>query len=248
MFKRKCRSFAFHRVRVLLISIQIDMRCICNHTDLLMQWIPTDIEAVVHQSRALFCSEGSTSTWMGHHAGRSLHTTRHVSSESQDPEAKQGNTTSSTGFGSIPAQAKSLGLLGVLPFWMLSPPVVSHLPIIQAALGISASDCATLQLSYGATILSFLGGVHWGLAMTSLTPLKATGERYIWSVVPCLAGFPTLVIPSEQAAAVQAALLGVVYVADRSWARRGGLPPWYMTLRGPLTVLAASGLAMTAVA
>lgn len=45
---------------------------------------------------------------------------------------------------------------------------------------------------------------------------------------------------------LQAALLGVVYAVDRSWAKRGLLPPWYMKLRTPLTLLAASGLAMTA--
>lgn len=44
----------------------------------------------------------------------------------------------------------------------------------------------------------------------------------------------------------QAVLLAAVYFVDRSWAKRGLLPPWYMKMRLPLTVLAASGLAMTA--
>ena len=68
----------------------------------------------------------------------------------------------------------------------------------------------------------------------------------MWSVMPCLMGWPTLALPPAQAAGVQAALLGGVYLVDRAWARRGLLPPWYMALRTPLTVLAAGGLAVTA--
>lgn len=109
------------------------------------------------------------------------------------------------------------------------------------------TDFGKLQVSYGATILSFLGGVHWGLAMTTLTPLKFTAERYIWSVCPCLAAFPTMILPVQQAAAIQAALVGLVYMTDRSWAGRGGLPGWYMRLRGPLSLVAGTSLALTAI-
>lgn len=83
--------------------------------------------------------------------------------------------------------------------------------------------------------------------MTTLTPMKYTAERYLWSVCPCLLAFPTTILPLPQAAAIQAALVGVVYMTDRSWSKRGGLPPWYMkTLRGPLSFLAGSGLLLTA--
>ena len=44
----------------------------------------------------------------------------------------------------------------------------------------------------------------------------------------------------------QAALLGVVYLVDRSWAAKGLLPPWYLRMRLPLTTLAAGGLVLTA--
>lgn len=58
--------------------------------------------------------------------------------------------------------------------------------------------------------------------------------------------WPTLAMPLEQGAGIQAALLALVYTVDRSWAKRGLLPPWYMSLRTPLTVLAAGGLGVTA--
>lgn len=175
-----------------------------------------------------------------------------------------------------PSHAKVLGFLGAIPFIALSTPVVDQVgpitvhcpnvhtvpshspnrstipltaqfPVISSLTGIPEGDFGKLQVSYGATILSFLGGVHWGLAMTTLTPLKFTAERYIWSVCPCLAAFPTMILPVQQAAAIQAALIGLVYMTDRSWAKRGGLPLWYMkTLRGPLSLVAGTSLILTA--
>jgi len=141
-----------------------------------------------------------------------------------------------------PTIARNLGYLGALPFWGLSPLAYASLE----AFSLSASEAGTLQIAYGATILSFLGGVHWGLAMTSITPLKSLNERFLWSVMPCLMAWPTLILPTEHGAAVQACLLGFVYFVDLSWAKRGGFPKWYMNLRRSLTVLACSGLTVTA--
>lgn len=41
-------------------------------------------------------------------------------------------------------------------------------------------------------------------------------------------------------------LLGMVYMVDRAWAKKGLLPPWYLKMRLPLTTLAAAGLLLTA--
>lgn len=62
------------------------------------------------------------------------------------------------------------------------------------------------QIGYGATILSFLGGVHWGLAMTNVGGQLGTrmvDQRYMWSVLPCLMAWPTIAMPVPQAAAIQ---------------------------------------------
>lgn len=158
------------------------------------------------------------------------------------------NAKSSIGhdLSSVPSLIKVLGFGGALPFFICSPMVADVLGL-EALLGVSASQAGMLQVGYGATIISFLGGVHWGLAMTNLTPMKLTGQRYLWSVMPCLMAWPTLggmTVP--HAAGTQAALLALVYLVDRGWYRRGGLPPWYMALRLPLTGLAIGGLALTA--
>ena len=68
------------------------------------------------------------------------------------------------------------------------------------------ANAGLLQVGYGATILSFLGGVHWGLAMTNVggTLAAQMGEqRYLWSVLPCLMAWPTVAMPVPQAAGIQ---------------------------------------------
>lgn len=37
-----------------------------------------------------------------------------------------------------------------------------------------------------------------------------------------------------------------MYFVDRSWAGKGLLPPWYINMRLPLTLMAVGGLALTA--
>lgn len=146
----------------------------------------------------------------------------------------------------VPGIVRALGYGGVIPFLALSPPIAEHLPLhlLDDALAASAG---TLQIAYGCGILSFLGGVHWGLAMVpNLGGAGLRSERYLWSVLPCLMAWPTVAMPVAQGAGIQAALLGLVFFVDRAWAQKGLLPPWYLSMRLSLTVLAAGGLALTA--
>ena len=50
---------------------------------------------------------------------------------------------------------------GVIPFIAFSPAVAGALPLPADLV----QNAALLQLGYGASIASFLGGVHWGMAM-----------------------------------------------------------------------------------
>jgi Protein of unknown function (DUF3429) len=65
---------------------------------------------------------------------------------------------------------------GVIPFIALSPPIAAVLPLPADVV----QHAALLQLGYGATILSFLGGVHWGIALVAETPgAFVTGIRIL---------------------------------------------------------------------
>lgn len=149
-----------------------------------------------------------------------------------------------------PPTALVLGALGVVPFVALSTPICKHLAWL---LPLAVSDRSeTFQVGYGVAIASFLGGVHWGAALSS--PLGTAGpvaarmaaERLAWGVVPSLLAWPLVAMEPGPAAALLSALLPALYLADRRFARRGLLPQWYMALRAPLTLGATFGCLLTA--
>lgn len=104
-------------------------------------------------------------------------------------------------------------------------------------------------MCYGVTIVSFLGAVHWGVAMSSSLagPVAAriANEGFVYSVIPSLCAWPVALMEPGAGAVVLSLLLPGCYIAD--YARRNmGLPHWYMALRVPLTLLATFGMLLTA--
>jgi len=148
------------------------------------------------------------------------------------------------GFKAVPKEPKFLGLAGAIPFLALAPPIAAGIPIIPADL---VANAATLQIGYGAVIASFLGGIHWSMAMASFgkPTTQDNADRYIWSVIPALMAWPALVMQPGPGSLVVGSTLGVAYLVDRSFAKRHLLPSWYMALRLPLTLAAVTGMAIT---
>ncbi|GIL62766.1 hypothetical protein Vafri_16934 [Volvox africanus] len=147
----------------------------------------------------------------------------------------------------MPLYPKLLGFAGAIPFTTLTPAFVQ-----QAGFPDIIDLCAQMQLVYGGSIVSFLGAVHWGLAMSSSTVAaagsKAAGalnERYVWSVVPSLGVVPALMMQPAQGSLAITVLLGICYLSDASYFRSGYLPSWYMSLRGYLTLLAIASMLST---
>jgi len=135
---------------------------------------------------------------------------------------------------STPLVAKILGYCGILPFAILA---VLHL------YGGQQLKITALQgfLAYGAVILSFLGGIRWGVA--SLDD-RFKGVAPFISVVPSLWAFVCLLWP-EPIQAVWGLLAGfaLVGIADR-WFPAPGSTGWMVTLRTRLTsgVIACHGI------
>lgn len=135
----------------------------------------------------------------------------------------------------LPAVAAWLGYAGALPFLMLAAATQAPAPYSFAA--------ETLLTGYGIAILSFMGGVHWGLAMRDERP-----AQYVVSVLAALYAWPTLLLPAEAGWLYLAAgfvlLLGFdLWAGQRDWTA-----PWYARLRLPLTLAAAGSLAFAALA
>jgi len=144
----------------------------------------------------------------------------------------------------MPAVVAWLGFGGLVPFFGLAAGAVAG--------GAFAALCARGLLAYGAVILSFVGAVNWGLAMT-LGPLseRRRAQLWIWSVIPALVAWGALFLSPAAAVACLIGCLIAQYWQDRRLANDAALPPWFIPLRLRLTVgacvcLAVGGFAASA--
>jgi len=132
----------------------------------------------------------------------------------------------------IPPAALALGLAGLLPFAACA--AAAH------ALPPGQQDVAIQALAgYGAVILSFLGGVRWGLVIR--VPAEGTlFPRLLLSVVPSLICWVSLLLPIRAGLGLLAVGFVVMLVSD--W-RTTAAPAWYRRLRLPLSAGAVLALA-----
>lgn len=130
-----------------------------------------------------------------------------------------------------PPLALRLGYLGLLPFifgalliWLLT----GYDPEAHAfaALGLSC---------YAAVIISFLGGIHWGLALRS----DALGAKpYVWGLAAASLAWVAVVMPAYAGLVVHGVLLVVCYLVDRRLYPALGAAGW-LTLRFRLSAVAS---------
>ena len=136
----------------------------------------------------------------------------------------------------LPPFAIMLGLAGLLPFVLCS----------LGALSLS-SDGSTRSLlalvAYGATILAFLGGVHWGFALdeSSTVSERVQRLRFGLGVVPSLIGWAAMLVtfiglPTTGLLVLTAGFIATTVVEGQA-ARRGLMPHRYMWLRWGLSVV-----------
>lgn len=94
----------------------------------------------------------------------------------------------------------------------------------------------TLALAaYAGTIVAFLGGMHWGLAMRVGQP----GPRsFGWAMVPPLVAWLGIVMPPHSGLVLLGVMLMVCYARDRHLLVENGLGHW-LTLRFRLSAIAA---------
>jgi len=128
-----------------------------------------------------------------------------------------------------------LGYGGLLPFvagaalaWLLPP---SARPLAVAALG-----------AYAAVIVSFLGGIHWGIGFRDGTP-----GLFLWGVVPSLMAAMALLLAPRQALWLLAVMLLLCYAVDRRVYPVHRLQAW-LGLRLHLSVVAAASCLVAAAA
>ena len=136
---------------------------------------------------------------------------------------------------SMPTAVGMLGYGGLIPFIGLAT-----LANIEPSHGILYRGALLL---YGAVILSFVGAIHWGVAMM-VTDLNDQDRRaaYVWSVIPALMAWMTYILSPITAALVLVLGFLLQYWRDATLARKIAWPIWYLPLRIRLTLVAILSL------
>ena len=125
-------------------------------------------------------------------------------------------------------QALRLGYAGLIPFviGVLLAWLVEH---------DEAHDFVLRAINvYAAVIVSFLGALHWGLAMRAQ---PGESSAFVWGIVPALVGWVAALMPAGAGLVIQSALLIACYLVDRRAYPLHGAAGW-LTLRFRLTVVA----------
>lgn len=135
--------------------------------------------------------------------------------------------------------AKWLGYLGVLPFLLTSINLHISWPLFNGF-------ALQVFIIYSAVILSFLGGIRWGLALLQPPP---NNTAMLLSVLPSIAALSCLLLaqPFWQIVSLAIAFTAMVIL---DWLYRpSGMPNWMLSLRIQLTILVVSchGIALVAV-
>ena len=142
--------------------------------------------------------------------------------------------------------ANILGYSGTIPFISLAVILLLDASsTTPAASGPAASGLAASALHlYGAIILSFLGGLHWGRIACN-PDIKPSDKWFlIYSVIPSLVGWSSYLLSDiwQGAALMRIAGFIISYVIDIRFIRLGAWQSWMKPLRTNLTLIACFSL------
>lgn len=136
------------------------------------------------------------------------------------------------------SSANALGYSGLIPFVVLGAGTC----LLGGAL---QQQVAFALLAYGAVILSFLGAIHWGLAVRD--PIRPSVKLLVWGVLPSLMAWAALLWGLPGGLWLLAAGLWLCWAVDRAVYPSFALAGW-LTMRLVLTSLASLSCAAGALA
>jgi hypothetical protein len=134
----------------------------------------------------------------------------------------------------LPPLAIVLGAAGLIPFMLLGLWSVSADPVGSLA-------AAEELVGYGAVILAFLGGVHWGFTLGEAGDGRAVRARLGLGVLPSLVGFIAIFCaigghPILSLIVLIAGYIGTLVLELRAQ-KRDLMPSGYLALRMALTAI-----------
>lgn len=133
--------------------------------------------------------------------------------------------------GALPPVAWRLGYAGLIPF-------VLGAVLVWAVTPEAHAYAAAALAAYGAVIVSFLGGIHWGHAMQMPPHSPAAASALVWGVMPSLVAWLGVLMPPHAGLVIIGMALVGCYLVDRRRYAAQGLAAW-LTLRFRLTAVAS---------
>lgn len=131
----------------------------------------------------------------------------------------------------VPHLARTLSLAGAIP--LIAGAVLLWVGNVG---GLSGEFVSSALKGYSAVILSFLGGVHWGLALSARDP-GARDRELLISIVPALVGWIAILFASKIALMVLAIAFLLQGLFDIWMALKDHAPNWYARLRAEMTAV-----------
>ena len=131
-----------------------------------------------------------------------------------------------------------LGLLGLVPFIYFSF-IDSYFAIFNI------EDRLTFIITYAAIILSFLGGIHWGIGMLKRSHTDPSVEsklRFFISVIPSILGWVSLFLYEYHAIILLTLSFLLILLYDFISFRLNNFFQWYLFLRIILTFIVITSL------
>ncbi len=134
-----------------------------------------------------------------------------------------------------------LAYLGLLPF--IGCAIVL---LFGQAVGIGMYRPLALQAitTYAAVIVSFLGGIQWGIGVITQEQQPQTARSlFLLSIVPSLLAWAMLFLPSSGSRIIVAIfLLGFVWIIDALLHLQKVIPTWFFKLRSVISAIAIISL------
>ncbi len=132
---------------------------------------------------------------------------------------------------------RALTFAGAIPF-------VAATAALWFAPAMYRSFAAQVLLTYAAVIVSFLGGVQWGIAISVLDAApKSARTMFALSVVPSLLAWGMLLLPAaRERVFVAIALVAFVWVIDAMLYVQALIPAWFFRLRCIISAVVMASL------
>lgn len=118
----------------------------------------------------------------------------------------------------------ALGLLALLTLLAWPPHPGMQALALQALAG------------YAALLLSFTGGVHWGVGLRYLaTTSRVPAFHFVWGPLPALMAWAAMLLPAHAGLLLMAAVYALAHLVDERVWPGSGLAPW-VPLRRQFTI------------